>query len=397
MGSFAATGVDYAISLVIVLLTVVGSTLLARPLKLNPVMAGAIVLTSLVFAYAKYINTLVDGSDSMGYYLRSLGFVEADLGTDSIRFLTSLFTQGFGLAFLPTNMIYGAAGAIGSLLFYAAFVQSCALRPRLWEQAVFFGLIVVAVGFWGGGIGKDALALLGSSMFCLAVTSARPRMVLIGVGIVLMLMVRPHIAAAMMGGLGVAVWLAKDLPLRARVPLLVLTGIGVMVMVPLVLVYVGLDQGAGLSDLQENIEDRTNNFSASSGFVDVSNLSWPLRMLSYLFRPLPYEAASATQLIASGQNLLLLVVVGALLWQARSAGGRWRGFAPLALLMFGLAAWLPLGLGTSNLGISMRQKWMFVPAVLLALVRLRSWAQVRGHVGWAAQSTVPGAGLRPAE
>ena len=393
MGSFAATGVDYAISLLVVLMTVAGGTLLARALRVNPLIAGAIVVASFVFAYAKYLNTLIEGSDSMGYYLASLGRVDAALGTDAVRAIASVFTQGLGLAFLPTNMIFGAAAAIGSLLFYAAYVQSSAFRPRLWEQAVFFGLVVVAVGFWGGGISKDAIALLASSLFCLGLAGARPKLALAVAAIALMLVVRPHIAAAMLVGLGAAVPLAGDLPLRARGPLLALAVVGLITLVPLVLLYVGLDTGAGLVDVQETIEDRTTNFATSGGFVDLSSLPWPLRLLSYLFRPLPYEASSSTQLIASGQNLLLLVVAGALLWVAKGAGRRWRGFAPLALLLFAFAAWVPLGLGTSNLGISMRQKWMFVPAVLLALVRLRSWVQVRRRP----RLMAPGAALRSAQ
>ncbi len=377
MGSFAATGVDYAISLLIVLMTVAGSTQLARALKVNPAMAGAIVLASFVFAYAKYINTLVDSSDSMGYYLFSLGHVDAALGTDSVIWITSLLTKGLGLAFLPTNMMFGAAGAVASLLFYASYLRSSVTVPNFVEQGVFLGLIVVAVGFWGGGIGKDAIALLGSSLFCLGLVAAKPRVALLGIGIALMLVVRPHIAAAMLAGLAAAVPLANDLPLRARGPLLALATVSLMALVPFVLWYIGLDESAGLTDFQENIEDRATNFAGSGGFVDISALPVPLRVLSYLFRPLPNEAGSVTQLLASGQNLLLLVAVGVLFWSARSSGRSWRGFAPLALLMFSLAALIPLAMGTSNLGISMRQKWMFVPALLLALVQLRSWATLK--------------------
>ena len=389
MGSFAATGVDYAIALVIVLVTVAGGTTLARALKVNPLTGALVVLASLIFAYAKYVNTLVDGSDSMGYYVASFGRVDLALGTDFVTVLTSFFTQGAGLAFLPTNMVFGAAGAIASLLFYAAWLRSAALKPSVAEHVVFFGIVTVAVGFWGGGISKDALALLGSSLFCLGLVAAKPRLSVIVAGVALMVVVRPHIAAAMLLGLAAAVPLAKDLPLRTRGSLLAVSVVALATLIPFVVWYVGLEQGAGLADLQENIEDRTTNFAGSGGYVDLSSLPLPLRILSYLFRPLPYEAGSVTQLLASGQNLLLLLAIGLLLWSARRSGIHRRDFAPLALLMFALAALVPLALGTSNLGISMRQKWMFVPALLLALVQLRSWAHLRQVPRLAAPQAVP--------
>lgn len=393
MGSLAATGIDYALALVIVVLTVVGAMALARPLKVNAGMAGTIVLAGFVLAYAKYINTLTDGSDSLAYYLNSFGRVDAALGTDGVTALTSVLTQGIGLAFLPANMVFGAAAAIACLFFYAAWLRSSAFVPGLIEHGLFFGIVVVSVGFWGGGIGKDAVALLGASLFCLGLVASRPRLGAIAVGVALMLVVRPHIAATMLLGMAAAVPLANDLPLRTRGPLLALSAAALVALVPFVVWYVGLGEGAGLGDLQENIEDRTTNFAASGGFVDISSLPIPLRVLSYLFRPLPNEAGSVTQLLASGQNLLLLGVIGALLWSARSAGRHVRGFAPLALLLFALAALVPLAMGTSNLGISTRQKWMFVPALLLALVQLRSWAQVRR----APRLIAPTAMLRPAE
>lgn len=377
MGIFAATGVDYAISLVIVLMTVAGTTMIARALRVEAPMAITITLTSFVFAYAKYLNTLVDGSDSMAYYLESFGRVDAAIGTDAVTMLTSLFTQGLGLAFLPTNIVFGAAGAFASLLLYASWVRSSAMRPTLLEKAVFFGIVVVAVGFWGGGISKDALALLASSLFCLGLTGPRPMVAQVAAGVALMVAVRPHVGAAMLIGLAAGVPLAKNLPLRTRAPLLALSVVSLVALVPFVLWYVGLDKGAGLAELQTNVEDRTTNFAGSTGFVDLSALPLPLRVLSYLFRPLPYEAASVTQLLASGQNLLLLAVLAVLFWSALRAGPHFRNFAPLALLLFALAALVPLASGTSNLGISMRQKWMFVPALLLALVQLRSFALVR--------------------
>ena len=372
MGSFAATGVDYAIALVIVLVTVAGGTTLARALKVNPLTGALVVLASFVFAFAKYLNTLVDGSDAMGYYFSSFGRIEIAFGTDMVTAATAVFSQDLGLAFLPTNMVFASAGAIASLLFYSAWIRSCLIKPSALDHGFFFSIIVVAVGFWGGGIGKDAIALLGTSLFCFSLSGQRPNVSSLIFGVFLMVIVRPHIGAAMLVGLATAVPFARDLPVKFRAPLLGLSILSLLFLVPFVAWYIGLGTDADLSDLQSNIEERSTNFAGSAGFVDISSLPLVLKLLSYLFRPLPYEARSLTQLVASGQNSILLILIMLLVFKSKRSGHS-RDFTSVALICFAFAAFIPLSIGTSNLGISMRQKWMFVPPLLMALVQLKSW------------------------
>lgn len=377
MGIFSVGVVDYAIAATIGVVAIACLAMLGRRLNIRLGLAIAITSACLILAYAKFLQTMWDGSDSLFYYSASLKPDDFNLGTRAVVYLTSFFSRTLGLGFLPVNAVFGVVGAVACLILCSAYLKSSVFLPSAIEIAIFFLLLVVAIGFWGGGISKDSIALLGSSLFCLGLVNSRPRLFMIAAGVVAMLLVRPHIAAAMLAGLAVAVPLARDLPLSRRGPLLALSGFALLILVPFVLWYADLEDVTNLTDLQDNIEDRTTNYAGSTGFVDLSALPWPLRMVSYLFRPLPYEARSITQLLASGQNVLLLFIVLLLLWQGRHARAHWRDFGVLALLLFALAAWVPLGLGTSNLGISMRQKWMFVPALLLALVQLRSFALVR--------------------
>lgn len=390
MGIYSVGVVDYSIAATIGVVAIACLAMLGRRLNLRLDLAIAITCACLTLAYAKFLQTMWDGSDSLFYYSASLEPDDFNLGTKAVVHLTSFFSETLGLGFLPVNAVFGVVGAVACLILYSAYLKSSVFLPSAIEIAVFFLLLVVAIGFWGGGISKDSIALLGSSLFCLGLVNSRPRLFMIAAGVAAMLLVRPHIAAAMLAGLALAVPLARNLPLSRRGPLLALSGLALLILVPFVLWYAGLEGVTDLTDLQDNIEDRTTNYAGSTGFVDLSALPWPLRMVSYLFRPLPYEARSITQFLASGQNMLFLLVVVMLLWQVRHARAHWRDFGVLALLLFALAAWVPLGVGTSNLGISVRQKWMFVPALLLALVQLRSHVQARqiiGRSGYDFQST----------
>jgi len=97
-------------------------------------------------------------------------------------------------------------------------------------------------------------------------------------------------------------------------------------------------------------------------------MSLPVQMFTYLFRPLPFEARSVTQLLASLDNMLLLYLlfVG---FKARAKIKKlqFNGNRVFMWCYVGIS-WVILSMTTANLGIAMRQKWMFVPILIFLLI-----------------------------
>lgn len=53
--------------------------------------------------------------------------------------------------------------------------------------------------------------------------------------------------------------------------------------------------------------DKRESVSQTGGLaVDISSMSYPMKIFTYIFRPLPFEAHSLTVLISSIENTLLL-------------------------------------------------------------------------------------------
>ena len=103
--------------------------------------------------------------------------------------------------------------------------------------------------------------------------------------------------------------------------------------------------------------------------IDISAMSPPAQLGTYLFRPFPFEAQGFAQLAASVENatLLLLFIAGIFsLWRRRKT--RKAQVNRLALWAYSLGAWAILGITTANLGIAARQKWMFVPVLVYLLI-----------------------------
>ena len=92
------------------------------------------------------------------------------------------------------------------------------------------------------------------------------------------------------------------------------------------------------------------------------------RLLSYLYRPLPNEAAGVAQLAASIDNLILVgLTLAALVAMYRA--GMVKVFRHYSIsLLYGTVSLVLLSQVTANLGLAARQKWMAVPALMLVLV-----------------------------
>jgi len=93
-------------------------------------------------------------------------------------------------------------------------------------------------------------------------------------------------------------------------------------------------------------------------------MSLPLQMFTYLFRPLPIEAHSITALAASIDNMALLFLVIMLITTKVRIFKSKKDTVILLSYVYVLTVWVVLSLTTANLGIAMRQKWMFVPLVI---------------------------------
>ena len=111
------------------------------------------------------------------------------------------------------------------------------------------------------------------------------------------------------------------------------------------------------------------NIRGFDGGIDISSMPFILKLFTYIFRPLPFEAHNFLSFLSSIDNLLILVLFILSLFSVvasrrkifslnDSKENRW------FLLFFALGGITISSLITSNLGISARQKWMFLPILI---------------------------------
>lgn len=378
----ASTGWDVISAAVIFVLGALFSIKVSRAFATSSKRALALYLWHTVFCVMYALYVMDSGGDAVYYYQAAKeGAVEFSLGTAAVSVFTMLFTEVLGLSFLGTFLAYNLFGYMGLLAFDASLQASVEDKSRTVRRCATLIVFLPSASFWSSAIGKDALSFMAAGLALWSALSLGRRAWLMWGAVALMLFVRPHIAALMVMAL------AGSMFLQARVSILqrLLVGSAALgsaaVLIPFALKYSGLEASADWADFNEYVDIRQRHNMEGGGGVDISSMSLPLKLFTYLFRPLPFEAHNIPALAASIDNVVLLLLMLIVAWQMIKRRKATVAANRAFLWIYSLSAWLILALTTANLGISVRQKWMFVPMLIFLLISVIGKPRKRVSVG----------------
>jgi hypothetical protein len=298
--------------------------------------------------------------------------------------MTGFLSQEVGLSLAGAFLIFNFFGFVGLLAVDATLQVAVAKKRKRVRRLATLIVFLPSMSFWSSAIGKDSIAFMATGLVLWASLRLSKRYWLMATGVVTMLIVRPHIAALMILALALSTAFHSHLSIIKRTVLGVFAAGAAAAVLPIAIGYAGLESDAGVAGVAEYIELRQRYNLAGGGAVDISELSLPVKMFTYLFRPMPFEAYSIPSLAASIDNVLLLLLIG--LGARQMLKGRNATVSSDRIFMwaYSVSAWLILGLTTANLGIAVRQKWMFTPMLLFLFISvigrakrpLRTWANV---------------------
>lgn len=131
--------------------------------------------------------------------------------------------------------------------------------------------------------------------------------------------------------------------------------------------YVGVsDMTLSIDSLDEYIDRRQSYNMDGGSSIDISSMNMVMKVFSYLFRPLPFEAHSVLALFSSLENLALMMFILYSFKYFITSKDKLRG--QYVLFIYSVVCLLVLSLTTANLGIAVRQKWMFMPCIIVILL-----------------------------
>ncbi|MBY6192895.1 hypothetical protein KUV78_03705 [Marinobacter hydrocarbonoclasticus] len=309
------------------------------------------------------------GGDALGYFLGGQDWAgQVGVGSKAVTAISAFFVSGLGFSILGVFFVFNVFGLIGLLAFCASLREATLGKP--WRVRWLATLIIFlpSVSFWSSALGKDAIAFMatGLALWSSLNLSRRGSLMVFAVGS--MFIVRPHMAGIMVIAIGVALLVDSNASVLRKALLGVCAAGVAAALVPFALRYAGVGEVVDVESLASYIDKRQSYNTEGGGGVDIASMSLPMQLFTYLFRPVLFEARSVFALAASLDNLILLglFVFGSIaLLRGRKTGlGENRTF----MWAYALGAWLILAMTTANLGIALRQKWMFAPMLIFLFI-----------------------------
>jgi hypothetical protein len=371
----------------------IGMPLMVRSLGHHPILRGMasqamawrfLVLCFTVFWVVPYY--MVGGSDAVSYHgqgveiaelLRAGAFDHIDwsLGTGAMRCIVGFFYLPFGGNLYAMYFISAFIG-LAAVVYYVKAFSLIHARPVSRKYALLL-VFLPSFAMWSTTFGKDSFASLGFGMIAYGyATWLKKRhgaaMTHVGIGVVLLGLVRPHMALLAIVALFVTELICVEGGSRkvsvAKLVRLTAAGILIAFLWPVVRDFVHLDDSSA-SGAMAISRATVNNNSVGGSAVDTPEISSPLQLAMFfplgvvrvLFRPFPWEAHNINAALSALENLFILFfTLRRARFLPRLLGGiRTRPFACFCLVL-SLELLLILG-PLPNLGLLSRERAQLLP------------------------------------
>lgn len=317
-------------------------------------------------AYLWYsLNNVADAT--LYYDVAKRGDLTFAPGTDFVNFLTGILVEYLGLSYLGAFLFFNILGSVGLIAFDGCLRTATRDKARFWRRLATLIIFLPSVSFWSSAIGKDAISFMAACLALWATLDLGRNYRLMAVSIIAMLLVRPHIAGLMVFGIVTSSLLQSRLSVSKKIFFVVSSIAAATALTPFALQYSGITDSS-VDGVLDYMQQREGYNMEGGGAVDISSLSLPLKIVTYLFRPFPFEAHSISALAASLDNMVLLFLFAAGMAQAFKRSSRSLLMRHSFAWSYSLLALLVLAMTTANLGIAVRQKWMFLPMLIFLLL-----------------------------
>lgn len=325
-----------------------------------------------------YINA--NGGDAMHYWNfpkeSSLQEIISNIkrgSASSVIFLINyFFTKVLSLSFFVGNMIYAVIGFVGFVYFFRT------MRTLLGGDAVrsdikLFGIPILPwiwflpnLHFWSSGIGKDTILFTSIALFIYGIQKIRGRIHLIVIALILSLAIRPHISLFLIIAFGFGFVLDGRLKAYQKVFILLVFSVGFISLFDYVLKFIQLEslETSVINEYTAKKASSLNQIQSGSG-VNISGYPLPVKIFTFLYRPLFFDINGIFALIASFENLILIIYTYLIIKNRPLRAYRGSNFILKGLLFFVIIGAISFSLILGNLGIMLRQKNMFMPALII--------------------------------
>jgi hypothetical protein len=325
-----------------------------------------IAILHIASAYIYYLFVQNNDADTKLYYYDLYGFYENGfgLGTMFVVYVTQSAIELFGGSYLDYFFVYQALGIWGLALVFRTMEETASALDTILPLPMMTLMFLPGMYFWTAAIGKDAPLFLACALAVWSCFRISSRWVWFGLAIAIMMSIRVHVAFLTVVALALAMVAGRGVPNILRI----------------MLVFAAIAGGGFLfSTLQSELKVDLSSVGSIANYVDqqtaaatrgvdnsLANASFPVKLLSLLYRPFFFDSGGAFGIVASFQNVIMVVITLMLLRNFRLWAELFRASLAIrfATIHF-VAMYLMLAVMYYNVGLGLRQREMATPALIV--------------------------------
>jgi len=337
-------------------------------------------LYHLLFTIAYYIKGKSGAGtmDSRMYYMKGVNSnayypmdIKFSLGSDFLFWTSDFIHRVFNLNYLAVNVVFSSLGFIGLLLFLDV-CYSVGYRKNMKYLGVYLLptlLFFPNIHIWTCQFSKDSVVFFAIMMVIYSLSKVKTSLLLFLLGSFIVFMIRPHVYIMLGIALGTTIFIWGNQSIYLKLPILiVLSIVGYFAVTFFISKFFGI-LSFDIEAILNVLDSRRGyyvgkNYSGSS--IDTSSYPYPLKVFSYLYRPI-FEKPNLNYFIMGIDNVFALFVASAL-WSKRFF--YWLKRSPFIVkfcLVFVLVEVSFFANIFSNFGIAVRQKTMFIYALYIVI------------------------------
>jgi len=321
-----------------------------------------------------YNYTLSHISDSYAYYYDPFNYWNQPWGMSTVLVtqITHILRFSFGATYLDCFLLFQTFSMAGVAILARMFgeiSEKIGVQERQEYLAILF---LPSLHFWTVAIGKDSPLLFGISLCLWAMLNLRKRVFYFCLSILVMVLFRAHIALMAIISIGAAAFFGSSVRFSRKIAVVGIALAGVILVLGPVQRTISADV-TSVSSVADFFTKQSDLGARFAGTTSIGQVGFAMRLVSLLFRPLFFDAIGFLGILASAENVLVVITVLYMIANARNLKLLLQRVEFIRFIfVFSVLLLLSLALVYYNIGLGLRQRVMAYPMGFSLLVALWS-------------------------
>ena len=361
---YSYTFFDLIFSIILLIISLSIAALLTRALKINNSISISMYIIHHVYFLIYCYYSINYGLDSLSYFLENEGYkyLGYEQGRVSLYKFIHLLSS-FNIDYFNINYLFSIFSLIGFYFLLYIFKLTYS-KQQNYNKFVLLFLFLPSIHFWVMGFSKDTLTFFCITIIFYQIIQKEKNFLIIFFAIALVSYVRLHIGLI----LSVSIIISYILNSKSYKNIFLLT------LFCLIILFLILQKIINQTPTLENIINFLNMFNnlyISDENTAINSDNFIIKMYYYLFVPNVFDIRGNNIffLILIIENTYLVLLSLYLIFKKKFHFISSK--KNIFFLIFGLTCLILFTVVTSNLGIASRQKWIFMPSIIIFLLCIR--------------------------